>query len=146
MQFLMMPGFRAIVFGGSGNVGKHLVSTLFHHSPEIYSKITLISRRPLPEYDDAETYKGVVTVRVVADIDEVGNEDLSGHDAAFMLLGGGQASKHDKDDLMRIDCTLPVAFAVACKRGGVKHFSALSAYGSDSSQTYSSITKSGAGG
>ncbi len=141
-----MSKFRAVVFGGSGNVGKHLVSTLFNNTPETYSMITLISRRPLPEYDNIENSKGVINVRVVTDINQVGSEDLSGYDAAFMLLGAGQPSKLEKDDLFRIDYTLPVQFAAACKRGGVKHFSALSSVGADSTLTYSSITKSAAGG
>ena len=83
----MPGGYRAVVFGGSGNVGKQLVTTLLANSPETYSKITLISRRPLAEYDDMDKYKGVVSVRVVPDMNTVGSEDLSGHDAAFMLLG-----------------------------------------------------------
>lgn len=81
-----MAGSRAVVFGGSGNVGKQLIATLFANAPETYAKITLISRRPLPEYD-VEKYKGVVDVRVVRSIDEVGSEDLCGHDVAFMVLG-----------------------------------------------------------
>lgn len=84
---VMSGGYRAVVFGGSGNVGKQLVATLFANAPETYAKITLISRRPLPEYDDIEKYKGVISVRVVPDMNAVGSEDLSGHDAAFMLLG-----------------------------------------------------------
>lgn len=141
-----MSGFRAVVFGGSGNVGKQLVTTLFNNAPETYSKITLISRRPLPEYDNYENSKGIITVRVIKNINEVGSEDLSGHDVAFMLLGCGQPSKLTKDELMHVDCTLPIEFANACKRDGIKHFSALSSGGSDSNCTYSSITKTIAGG
>ena len=81
-----MSGFRAVVFGGTGNVGKQLVSILHSNSPELYSNITLISRRPLPEYE-TEKYKGIVNVKIVADMNAVNEEDLSGHDAAFMLFG-----------------------------------------------------------
>jgi uncharacterized protein YbjT (DUF2867 family) len=138
----MAATVKAIVLGGSGNVGQKMVSALCTSTDPVYSDITLISRRALPQYDG----EAKVSVRVVADLDKVDNEKLEGYDAAFMLMGVGKASQSTKDELLRIDCTIPVAFASACKKGGVKHFSALSSVGADVTAQYSALTRTGAGG
>lgn len=137
---------KAVVLGGSGNVGQKVVSTLLASADPVYSDIMIVSRRPLPEYDDASASNGKVTVRVVENLDHVGEEIFSGFDAGFMLLGVGKASQASKDELFRVDCTIPVAFASACKKSGVQQFSTLSSVGADITQQYSSLTKSGAGG
>lgn len=140
---LSKMGVRAIVLGGSGNVGKELVNALCNSSA--YDSITLISRRPLPEYDNKDLFGGKINVRVM-DLDRVGHEEYENYDAAFMLLGCGAPSKVSEEELMKIDCTVPVEFANACGRAGVKHMSALSALGADIDQKYNWITKTGAGG
>lgn len=40
---------------------------------------------------------------------------LAGHDAAFMELGHGKASQATKDDLLRVDATIPITFAAGAK-------------------------------
>jgi len=141
-----MSTVKALVLGGSGNVGQKVVSALCASTDPVYSDITLISRRPLPEYNDPSNSMGKVTVKVVENIDNIGDENLGGYDSAFMLLGVGKASQASKDELLRVDSTIPVAFAGACRKGGVQHFSTLSSVGADISLQYSSITRSGAGG
>jgi hypothetical protein len=68
------------------------------------------------------------------------------HNAAFMLMGIGQARKASKEELERIDADVPIAFSAACARNGVKHMSVLSTVGADSKQNYSRWTDTAAGG
>eukprot|EP01013_Petalomonas_cantuscygni_P010139 TRINITY_DN23134_c0_g1_i1.p1 TRINITY_DN23134_c0_g1~~TRINITY_DN23134_c0_g1_i1.p1 ORF type:complete len:237 (+),score=28.01 TRINITY_DN23134_c0_g1_i1:110-820(+) len=131
---------RAVVLGGSGQVGSRLVAMLRDSSD--VERITLISRRPLPEFEQDSR----IEVRVVDPLDRVDSADLTGHNTAFMMLGFGKASTATKEDLLRVDATIPVAFANACRSSGVSRFAALSAVGSDASATWSSITRTGAGG
>lgn len=56
-------------------------------------------------------------------------ELLRNHDVAFMTLGIGRASKASKDELMKVDALVPVAFAKAAKAANINHFSLLSAVG-----------------
>jgi nucleoside-diphosphate-sugar epimerase len=131
---------QAIVLGGSGQVGLKLVEKLVQ-LPEC-SRITLVSRRPLDEYRTHEK----INVRVVADMDNIAELDFDNHNAAFMLMGLGQPSKHTKDELERVDALIPIAFARACQRNKVPHMSVLSAVGADASAQYSNVTKTAAGG
>ena len=126
---------RAVVLGGSGNVGSCIVNSLIN-LPET-EKVTLVSRRPLPEVE-AKSEK--INVRVV-NYAAIAAESFEGHNVAFNALGCGAASKVSKETLMEVDATTPVAFAQACKTSGVGHFSSLSAIGADSSQEYSRITR-----
>lgn len=136
---------KAVILGGSGNVGKQVVSALCASTDPEYS-VTLISRRPLPEFDNNSGNNSKVKVRVVENMDKLEAEDLQGFDAGFMLMGIGKASQASKEELLRVDCSVPVAFATACKKGGVHHFSSLSSVDADITQQYSPFTKSGAGG
>lgn len=138
-----MVAYRAIILGGSGNVGSRVVSECI--KSDTFSQITLISRRPLPEYD-ADDCKSKVTVRIIPAFETMDAENFEHHDVAFMLMGVGATSKASKEELERIDCTIPVAFASACKRSGVEHFSVLSSLGADASQEYSWLTRTSAGG
>jgi oxidoreductase len=132
---------RAVVLGGSGNVGARLVH-LLSQTESAYSSITLISRRSLPQFDHSPK----ITVKVFDDLSHLDDESFGTHDVAFMLLGAGKPSQVSKEDLFQIDCAVPVAFAKACKRRGVQHLSALSSLGADSSLKYNWMTKSAAGG
>jgi nucleoside-diphosphate-sugar epimerase len=132
---------RAVVLGGSGNVGARLVHLL--SQPEsVYSSVTLISRRSLPQFENSPK----ITVKVFDDLSRLDDETFGTHDVGFMLLGAGKPSQISKDDLFQIDCAIPANFAQACKRNGVQHLSALSSLGADSTQKYSWLTKSAAGG
>lgn len=139
---MLSTTLNAVVLGGSGQVGATLVSLLSNDKD--FSKITLISRRPLPEFDQSAQNR--VTVRVVTDLDKIGEEDFSGHDIAFNLMGIGQARLAEKDELLRVDATIPTKFAQACKNSGINHFSNMSALGADIKAEYSWLTKSAAGG
>ena len=61
------------------------------------------------------------------------------------MQGYGAASKATKDDLLRVDATIPIAFARACKAANVEHFSVLSALGANAKDQWSFLTKTNAG-
>lgn len=132
---------KAIVLGGSGNVGSRLVNHLISNNSN-YNTITLISRRQLPQYNEINK----INIKILENLNEIEKEDFTGHTTAFMLLGIGRPSQVNKEELMNIDCTIPILFAKACYNSGIKHISILSAIGSDPSQEYSWLTKTGAGG
>jgi uncharacterized protein YbjT (DUF2867 family) len=56
---------------------------------------------------------------------------LPGHGVAFCTLGIGEPSKVSKDEFRRVDLDGTAAFAAACKRQGVTHFSLLTAVGAN---------------
>ena len=131
---------RAIVLGGSGNVGSRLVNSLLSNND--YSSITLISRRHLPQFSDINK----INIKILENLNQIEEEDFTNHQVAFMLLGVGAPSRVTTEELMNIDCKIPILFAKACLRSGVNHLSILSSYGSDATQEYSWITKTTAGG
>jgi nucleoside-diphosphate-sugar epimerase len=137
---------RAVILGGSGNVGSRLVHQLLNtdHSSCLFTSITLISRRPLPQFDHLSST--LLSVRIVEDLNNLENEAVENYDAGFMLLGAGKPSQLSKDELAAIDCTIPVKFGQYCAKSGVRHMSILSALGADKTQDYSWITKTAAGG
>mmetsp|Transcript_73198 Transcript_73198/g.172020 ORF Transcript_73198/g.172020 Transcript_73198/m.172020 type:complete len:154 (-) Transcript_73198:30-491(-) len=51
-----------------------------------------------------------------------------------------------KDELEKVDCLLPSAFAHGAKEAGVRHLSLLSAIGADIAGKHSALTGSSAGG
>jgi uncharacterized protein YbjT (DUF2867 family) len=61
----MQKKLSTVVLGGSGNVGKEAVKALIASS--LYSTITLISRRPLPEMEALDPSIKVV----VCDLDKL---------------------------------------------------------------------------
>ncbi len=133
---------RAIVLGGSGNVGSRLVSQLCSlDSP--YSHVTLLSRRSLPQFDN---FSSKISIRILSNFNQMEEEIFEKHDVAFMLQGIGKPSQVSQEELEKIDYLIPVQFAKACLKSGVQHISILSAIGADSTQEYSWITKTGAGG
>lgn len=142
---LKMSTMRAVILGGSGNVGSRVVAECVRN--EAFTSVTLLSRRPLPEYDDASTHGNKVKVQVVKSFDDLETRvDLTNHNVAFMLMGIGKPSNSTKEELEKVDCTIPVAFAAACKKGGVDHISVLSSVGADEFQDWSMITRTTAGG
>ena len=140
----MASSIRAIVLGGSGNVGSRVVAECV--KSEAYTDITVLSRRPLPEYDNPAAHQNKVKVHVVSSFDDIETIDLSKHNAAFMLMGIGQPSKASQQDLQKIDCDIPVSFATACHKSGIEHMSVLSSVGANPTQEYSWVTRTGAGG
>jgi len=129
--------FSAIVIGGTGSVGAHLVNKLIN-SP-LYSQVTVISRRELPpspklnvviwnNFDDALLEHPEKTVAI-----------FEGHDVMFCCLGASRESaigllynpkKYGKF-FRTVDYEYVVGAASAAHRAGVPYFSVVSVLGAD---------------
>jgi nucleoside-diphosphate-sugar epimerase len=139
---------RALILGGSGNVGSRLVQQLLNteHCPCSFTSITLISRRPLPQYDDHLLSSNLLNIRIIEDLNKLDHEISGNYDVGFMLLGAGKPSQLSKEELAEIDRDIPVKFGQYCAKSGVRHMSILSSLGADQTQKYSWLTKTAAGG
>lgn len=135
--------FSAAVIGGSGQVGLELVKTLVASSQCV--KITLLSRRALPDVAALDKKIDVKIVDMTPEAVEKEAGLLANHDIAFMALGIGRASKASKEELMKIDGLVPIAFAKAAKAANIQHMSVLSAVGADINATWSMITRTAPG-
>eukprot|EP01004_Peranema_trichophorum_P008109 NODE_6870_length_834_cov_30.637131_g6270_i0.p1 GENE.NODE_6870_length_834_cov_30.637131_g6270_i0~~NODE_6870_length_834_cov_30.637131_g6270_i0.p1 ORF type:complete len:233 (-),score=69.17 NODE_6870_length_834_cov_30.637131_g6270_i0:83-781(-) len=134
--------YRAAVLGASGNVGKEVVKYL-NEIPEC-SKITLVNRRVLPEFSNMEKVE-----QHVVDMDKLHEQSLpllEGVDAVVVTMGVGAPSKVSKEELERVDVTLPTEFAKAAKQAGVRHLSILTSTGSDINSKPCKLTGTMAGG
>jgi uncharacterized protein YbjT (DUF2867 family) len=118
----------AVVLGASGAVGGEVVRALLD-SP-IWEKVTTLGRRPLalsPEENSLRLVQHVVDVAEVSSYEPL----LSGITDGFCTLGVGEPSKMSKADFRRIDFDYVLAFAQACYRQDVRHFTLLTAVGSN---------------
>jgi uncharacterized protein YbjT (DUF2867 family) len=52
---------------------------------------------------------------------------LPGHDCAICTFGVGEPSKVSHDELVRVDKDAVMAFAIACRAAGIRHFELLGA-------------------
>ena len=135
--------YTAAILGGSGSVGKYVLEAILA-DPQC-KKVILVSRRELGDLKALDPDK--ITVQVCDPLDDVATtSDLKGVHVAFCTLGHGSARFSTKDDLLRVDATIPGEFARACKAAGVKHYCLMSAIGSNEKAKWSPLTKTSAGG
>lgn len=129
--------FAAIVMGGTGSVGAHLVNKLIK-SP-LYSRVTVISRRELPRapnlnlvvWDDFADALFVHPEKAVA--------IFEGHDVGFCCLGASRQHaigllynpKKFGKSFRTVDYEYVVGAASAAHRAGVPYFSVISTLGAD---------------
>ena len=111
------------MLGATGAVGSHVAKTLMR-MPEV-SGLTLLGRRPL------EGLGGEGLSQYQVDVFDPSSyrTHLPGHGAAVCTLGVGQPSKISKDEFVRIDKEVVLAFAAECRQAGVRHFSLLGSVG-----------------
>mmetsp|Transcript_20189 Transcript_20189/g.41923 ORF Transcript_20189/g.41923 Transcript_20189/m.41923 type:complete len:235 (-) Transcript_20189:749-1453(-) len=135
--------YVAAILGGSGSVGKHVLRSIL--ADPRCDKVILVSRRELDEIKAIDPDR--ITVQVCDPLDAVATEaDLSGTNVAFCTLGHGSSRKSTREDLLRVDATIPGEFAEACKTAGVTHYCIMTAAGCSEDDTYSVFTKTAAGG
>jgi len=141
--------YVAAILGGSGSVGKHVLESILA-DPQC-EKIILVSRRKLDDLRSIDPSK--ITVRVCDPLDGLAatatssdDQFLKGVHVAFCTLGHGSARKATKEDLLRVDATIPGEFARACKEAGVTHYCIMTAAGCNERDQWSSLTKTSAGG
>lgn len=125
-----------IMIGATGAVGGEVLKELLR-MPEVEA-ITLLGRRPVEGIEDPRVRQFTVDVADPASY----KAHIPGHDAAISTLGVGEPSKVSKEDFIKIDKDMTLAFASACRAEGVKHFELLSSVGvSPSSSTFYLRTK-----
>ncbi len=134
--------YVAAVLGGSGSVGQHVLKTLLKDSQ--CNKVILLSRRELNDLKALDPDR--IQVEVCNPLDDMSKVDLSGTNVAFCTLGHGSSRKATKDDLLRVDATIPGQFAQACKAAGATHYCLMTAAGSNENAKWSVITRTAAGG
>lgn len=134
--------YIAAVLGGSGSVGQHVIKALLADSD--CSKLILVSRRELDDIKALDSDR--IHVEVCNPLDDMSKADLSGTNVAFCTLGHGSSRKSTKDDLLRVDATIPGKFAEACKAAGATHYCIMTAVGSNESAKWGFMTKTSAGG
>jgi uncharacterized protein YbjT (DUF2867 family) len=113
------------MLGASGAVGGVVAQNL-QTMPQI-KNLTLINRRQLNGFSAPTVQQHVCDV----ENPQAYAAQLVGHDCAICCLGVGQPSKVSQAEFIRIDKTAALAFAIACKAAGVRHFQLLSAVGAD---------------
>lgn len=135
--------YVAAILGGSGSVGKHVLKSILA-DPQC-EKVILVSRRELDDLKALDPDK--ITIQVCDPLDDVATtSNLKDVQVAFCTLGHGSSRNSTKDDLLRVDATIPGEFARACKEAGVKHYCLMSAAGCNENDKWSPLTRTSAGG
>lgn len=112
--------------GATGAVGGHVVSAL-QALPQL-EKLTILGRRLLPG-----AFVPAVKQEIVNVLDPSSYRHLvAGHRIAICTLGVGQPSKVSEAEFVKVDRDAVIAFATACKEGGVAHFELLGSVAADS--------------
>lgn len=113
--------------GATGAVGTEVVRALLHSG--YFGRVTALGRRALGIPGSPSDRLDNLLVDV---FDPATYESrLAGHAAAFCTLGLGQPSKVAREELYRVDVAAAAAFASACRRQGIPHFSLLTAVGAN---------------
>jgi len=135
--------YVAALLGGSGSVGKYVLKSIL--ADPNCERVILISRRELNDLKALDTER--IAVQVCDPLDDLATKaDLKGTHVAFCTLGHGSSRKSTRNDLLRVDATIPGEFARICKDAGVTHYCLMTAVGSDENAQWSPITKTAAGG
>ena len=119
----MSDSRSAVVLGATGAVGSSVVRALL--AGEVWRRVTVLVRRA----DALADLKDARLERHVGDVLDAGEYErfLSGHGVAFCTMGIGEPSKGAREEFKRVDLDGTAAFAAACRRQGVHHFSLLTA-------------------
>lgn len=119
----MSDSRSAVVLGATGAVGSSVVRALL--ADDAWRRVTVLVRRP----DALHDLKDPRLERHVVDVLDAGHYErfLAGHGVAFCTLGIGEPSRYSREEFKRVDLDGTAAFAAACRRQGVTHFSLLTA-------------------
>jgi uncharacterized protein YbjT (DUF2867 family) len=115
------PSVSVVMLGASGAVGTAVLQNLL--GTRLCRQLTLLGRRKLPGIPSTKARQAVVDVFDPASYQHL----LAGHDAAICTFGVGESSKVSQEEFVRVDKTAVIAFAIACKAAGVRHFELLNA-------------------
>lgn len=115
---------RIVMIGATGAVGGHVAQTLVDHpsTPEL-----VILGRRLADVEGPKVAQHIADLEAPEDY----IAHLAGAHTAICTVGVGEPSKVDREVFIRIDKTLVLDFARACKEAGVVHFLLLSSVSAD---------------
>jgi nucleoside-diphosphate-sugar epimerase len=143
--------FTAAVLGGSGAVGKEIVSKLLEGNR--WKKVVLLNRREMQFGTDnlEKLEQHILPIDNAEELEAASKQILSDSkvDAIFVAMGVGKPSSVAADDLRKVDLTLPTAFANGASLAKVRHASLLTSGMADANATPTTIfgkTLTGAGG
>lgn len=114
---------RALVIGGTGSTGKHLVQDLLHD--DTFTEVHAFVRREI------STRHPKLHVHVIDFEHPESWSDLVVGDMAFSCLGTSLKEAGSKEAQHRIDVGYQLAFARAARKNGVPTFALISAVGAD---------------
>jgi len=118
---------RALVIGGTGLVGSHLLDLL--NANTSYSTIYALSRRPCPAHGRI--------VNIITELDAPsGNEDYFDVDVVFCALSSTIKKAGSQEEFRRIDYELPMHIARLAKAQGAKRFVLVSSIGAGPDSKY----------
>jgi oxidoreductase len=134
---------KALVIGGTGATGKHVVGYLLKNKDKV-DKVMVLGRRKLEFTDELKEIYGTSTVseeesgrlvQHVEDLDTVSDDTIknlsTGCDVFFNCLGSTRAQAGSAQAFFHIDCEIPERIAKIAKSVNVKHASVLSSWGAD---------------
>ena len=118
---------RALVIGGTGLVGSHLLEQL--DADKNFDKIYALSRRPCVSHSRI--------INVVTELDAVtGQEEYFNVDVVFCAIGSTIKKAGSQAEFRRIDYELPMHIARLAKAHGAKKFVLVSSIGATSTSKY----------
>ncbi|OEU05773.1 hypothetical protein FRACYDRAFT_258326 [Fragilariopsis cylindrus CCMP1102] len=140
--------YIASILGGTGSVGKNVLRSIL--ADQQCEKVIVISRRPLDKDDDFQklvSFEDPTGTRIIVKVCDPLDEMISTNtNIAFCTIGHGSSRNATKDDLMKVDATIPGKFALACKDAGVSHYCIMTATGADINSSWNFFTRTGGGG
>jgi uncharacterized protein YbjT (DUF2867 family) len=118
---------RALVIGGTGLVGSHLLEQL--NADQRFGKIYALSRRPTKPHSRI--------VNIVTELDAVtGQEEFFDVDVVFCAIGSTIKKAGSQAEFRRIDYELPMHIARLARSRGVRRFVLVSSIGATASSKY----------
>jgi uncharacterized protein YbjT (DUF2867 family) len=118
---------RALVIGGTGLVGSHLLEQL--NADQRFGKIYALSRRATKPHSRI--------VNIVTELDAVtGQEEFFDVDVVFCAIGSTIKKAGSQDEFRRIDYELPMHIARLARSRGVRRFVLVSSIGVTASSKY----------
>ncbi|MFN5377656.1 MAG: NAD-dependent epimerase/dehydratase family protein [Ignavibacteria bacterium] len=118
---------RALVIGGTGLVGSHLLEQL--DADKHFEKIYTLSRRP------CTAHSRIVNIITELDVPS-GNEDFFDVDVVFCAIGSTIKKAGSQAEFRRIDYELPMHIARLAKQRGAKKFVLVSSIGATATSRY----------